>query len=62
MLCDICGHVCEPGKEFSAFMFTGYNFIQGQMTPMVRQEEYCASCTDKVKRLVEGIKHENSNN
>lgn len=62
IVCDSCVKVCEPGKEFSAFMFTGFGMQNGQLIPQVRQEEYCFECTEKVKRAVETIKRQINEN
>ena len=60
LLCDACGIVCKPNSEFSMFIFTKFGLANGQLVPQVGQEDYCSDCTDKVKRLIEGIKNENT--
>ena len=56
MICDICKKVCEPNTEFCIFVFTGFGLAQGQLIPKAVQEEYCVSCTQRVKAAVDEIK------
>lgn len=60
LVCDACNKICKPGSEFSMFIFTVYGLVNGTLTPRVQQEDYCSSCTDTIKRVIENLKNGNS--
>ena len=56
IVCDICKKVCEPGKEFSMFVFNRYSIQNQALTPNIAQEEYCDKCTAIIQETINKAK------
>lgn len=58
IVCDMCGAVLESAKDNSAFVFLEWRLMgTGKaLQPEKREENYCSSCTDKIKDAVQSVK------
>lgn len=55
--CDICGELCDPRQEVSTFVYALH--VMGTdkvLRPGIKQEEYCGSCTEKMKYALDQLK------
>ena len=55
--CDICKEPCKAGEIGSSYLYMELAIgANRQLQPIPKQDDYCASCADKVKKYIDTLK------